>query len=261
MAAATTANTPSRSKATPTSAARANTTSRSARAAPRRCATISPRAASSPAHAHDLLWQGAPGRGLQRHFVLVAEPPRRDRPRRHLVERGAVRQDSSPALPKRAPVCICGCWSNLVQVMSKSHFGPRSTAIMLQPAAGKPIPRHDPSRSLVGSQRGFGRRALRCRPPPPPRRIAAVGNRPHVREKQQTTGQEETEGPTTDQVLRIERLEAQIRQLTGTIEQLQYRNQQLENQLRGGRRQRPAGASAAAAAQPPVQAGAVQSAL
>jgi tol-pal system protein YbgF len=52
--------------------------------------------------------------------------------------------------------------------------------------------------------------------------------------KQQTTGQEETEGPTTEQVLRIERLEAQIRQLTGTIEQLQYRNQQLENQLRGG---------------------------
>ena len=50
----------------------------------------------------------------------------------------------------------------------------------------------------------------------------------------QTTGQEETEGPTTEQVLRIERLEAQIRQLTGTIEQLQYRNQQLENQLRGG---------------------------
>ena len=52
--------------------------------------------------------------------------------------------------------------------------------------------------------------------------------------KQQTTGQEDTEGPTTEQVLRIERLEAQIRQLTGTIEQLQYRNQQLENQLRGG---------------------------
>jgi tol-pal system protein YbgF len=52
--------------------------------------------------------------------------------------------------------------------------------------------------------------------------------------KQQTTGQEETEGPTTEQVLRIERLEAQIRQLTGTIEQLQYRNQQLESQLRGG---------------------------
>jgi tol-pal system protein YbgF len=35
-----------------------------------------------------------------------------------------------------------------------------------------------------------------------------------------------------DLVLRLERLEAQIRQLTGTIEQLQFRNQQLENQVR-----------------------------
>jgi tol-pal system protein YbgF len=32
--------------------------------------------------------------------------------------------------------------------------------------------------------------------------------------------------------MRIDRLEAQIRQLTGAIEQLQYRNQQLENQVR-----------------------------
>jgi TolA-binding protein len=35
-----------------------------------------------------------------------------------------------------------------------------------------------------------------------------------------------------DLVVRIDRLEAQIRQLTGTIEQLQFRNQQLEAQLR-----------------------------
>ena len=35
-----------------------------------------------------------------------------------------------------------------------------------------------------------------------------------------------------DLVVRIDRLEAQIRQLTGTIEQLQYRNQQLEAQLK-----------------------------
>jgi tol-pal system protein YbgF len=36
----------------------------------------------------------------------------------------------------------------------------------------------------------------------------------------------------TDLVLRLDRLENQIRQLTGVIEQLQYRNQQLESQLR-----------------------------
>jgi tol-pal system protein YbgF len=35
-----------------------------------------------------------------------------------------------------------------------------------------------------------------------------------------------------DLVVRLERLENQIRQLTGTIEQLQFRNQQLEQQLR-----------------------------
>ena len=36
----------------------------------------------------------------------------------------------------------------------------------------------------------------------------------------------------TDLVVRIDRLEAQIRQMTGTIEQLQFRNQQLEAQLK-----------------------------
>jgi len=35
-----------------------------------------------------------------------------------------------------------------------------------------------------------------------------------------------------DALLRLERLESQIRQLTGVVEQLQYRNQQLETQLR-----------------------------
>jgi len=68
---------------------------------------------------------------------------------------------------------------------------------------------------------------------------------------QQTTGQDES---LPDQVLRIERLEAQIRQLTGTIEQLQYRNQQLEGQLRatGGTMGGTAGAQPG---QPPVQQG------
>jgi tol-pal system protein YbgF len=45
---------------------------------------------------------------------------------------------------------------------------------------------------------------------------------------QQTTGQE----PPPDQVVRIERLENLLRQATGQIEQLQYRNQQLEAQIR-----------------------------
>ena len=37
------------------------------------------------AHAHDFLRQGAAGRGLQRHFVLVAEPPRRHGAQRKLL--------------------------------------------------------------------------------------------------------------------------------------------------------------------------------
>jgi len=49
----------------------------------------------------------------------------------------------------------------------------------------------------------------------------------------QTTGQDLNQAPPTELVLRIERLEAQIRQMTGTIEQLQFRNRQLEAQIRG----------------------------
>ena len=82
--------------------------------------------------------------------------------------------------------------------------------------------------------------------------LSAIG-RMFGQKSSQTTGQQESEGPTTEQVLRIERLEAQIRQLTGTIEQLQYRNQQLENQLRAG----PASAQPAQA--PPLARPLVQS--
>jgi tol-pal system protein YbgF len=51
--------------------------------------------------------------------------------------------------------------------------------------------------------------------------------------ERQTTGQDTAQAPPTELVLRIERLEAMIRQMTGTIEQLQYRNRQLEAQIRG----------------------------
>ena len=44
--------------------------------------------------------------------------------------------------------------------------------------------------------------------------------------------QERAAQPGSDLVLRLERLEAQIRQLTGAIEQLQFRNQQLEQHVR-----------------------------
>src|SRR5437016_6382593 len=38
--------------------------------------------------------------------------------------------------------------------------------------------------------------------------------------------------PGSDLLLRLDRLDAQVRQLTGNIEQLQYRNQQLESLVR-----------------------------
>jgi len=63
--------------------------------------------------------------------------------------------------------------------------------------------------------------------------------------------------PTPEQVMRIERLEAQIRQMTGTIEQLQYRNQQLENQVRamGGQAGGPPGQAGIQQPLPPMQQG------
>ena len=55
----------------------------------------------------------------------------------------------------------------------------------------------------------------------------------------------------TDLVVRLDRLEEQIRQLTGAVEQLQYRNQQLEQQLRriqpGAAESRPADSGSPAA--------------
>jgi tol-pal system protein YbgF len=55
-----------------------------------------------------------------------------------------------------------------------------------------------------------------------------------------------------DLVLRLERLETQIRQLTGVIEQLQYRNQQLEAQVRRLEEGGPARPGAQVRPQPPA---------
>jgi tol-pal system protein YbgF len=62
----------------------------------------------------------------------------------------------------------------------------------------------------------------------------------------------------SDLVMRLNRLENQVRQLTGTVEQLQFRNQQLEQQLRRQddadlRGRPPARPAVAPAAQQPMQ--------
>jgi tol-pal system protein YbgF len=66
--------------------------------------------------------------------------------------------------------------------------------------------------------------------------------------QQQPYGGQAPQGPGEEMSMRIGRLEAQIRQLTGAIEQLQYRNQQLEAQL-----QRMQGGAAAPPARTPAQ--------
>ena len=43
------------------------------------------RGVSAPAHAYHLVRQGTAGRAVQRHFLLVAEPPRRDGPQSELI--------------------------------------------------------------------------------------------------------------------------------------------------------------------------------
>ena len=64
----------------------------------------------------------------------------------------------------------------------------------------------------------------RATPTPQDRDIEDRGERPAVAQNRGVQG--------GDSTMRIDRLEAQIRQLTGAIEQLQHRNQQLEAQLR-----------------------------
>src|SRR6516225_7967490 len=54
-----------------------------------------------------------------------------------------------------------------------------------------------------------------------------------------------------DLVTRIDRLQAQVRELTGTVEELQYRNQQLEQEVQRLRAGAPPSASAPSAQNSP----------
>jgi len=47
----------------------------------------------------------------------------------------------------------------------------------------------------------------------------------------ETTQRQNAQAAASDLAVRIDRLENQLRQMTGTIEQLQFRNQQLEQEL------------------------------
>jgi tol-pal system protein YbgF len=63
-----------------------------------------------------------------------------------------------------------------------------------------------------------------------PERVAQPQAQPQASER--ATPERTAQAGAPDLMLRVDRLESQIRQLTGVIEQLQYRNQQLEMQVR-----------------------------
>jgi len=63
-----------------------------------------------------------------------------------------------------------------------------------------------------------------------PERVAQPQAQPQAPER--ATPERTAQAGAPDLMLRVDRLESQIRQLTGVIEQLQYRNQQLEMQVR-----------------------------
>jgi tol-pal system protein YbgF len=58
-------------------------------------------------------------------------------------------------------------------------------------------------------------------------------NAPAAQRRGGTVAQQADPGDPAELTVRLDRLENALRQLTGTIEQLQYRNQQLEQQVRG----------------------------
>ena len=68
-----------------------------------------------PAHAYHLVWQGTAGRAVQRHFLLVAEPPRRDGPQSELIACaiGAAEQVEAKAPPD--------CWDPDARVLRALH--------------------------------------------------------------------------------------------------------------------------------------------
>src|SRR5258708_18814266 len=62
-------------------------------------------------------------------------------------------------------------------------------------------------------------------------------------------------GDAGDLSVRLDRMENQMRQLTGTLEQLQYQNQQLQEQLRAMQQQANSGGAPRSTPRPPLGAG------
>ena len=161
------------------------------------------------AHEDDQLWQGAAGRGLRRHFLLVAEPPRR-----HGAQRGGwqlrtcVRATARRGAPR-------------LKIDRRRAYGPAqakairiaSSDVVISPLAS----------SLCSSPASRSRRRLKrssisstAKPPPP---ADIPGGAP---------------GDPDDAaglVVRVNRLEEELRQANGRIEELENAQHRLEAQL------------------------------
>ena len=122
-------------------------------------------------HAHHLLRQGAAGRGLQRHLLLVAEPPRGHGARREFVRRSdrSVTRDGRCAGPGIcAPAAVvrfldgghrraCDMRGQRTDVAISHNFD--AARLMLPSSGDRPLPvSHDMTRSRPSSpHRGAGR--------------------------------------------------------------------------------------------------------
>ena len=72
---------------------------------------LTSRGVEAQPHAHDLLRQGAAGRGVQRHLLLVAEPPLGDGAQRELRDRLQSHETDFEPAPVVAPVLFCAARS------------------------------------------------------------------------------------------------------------------------------------------------------
>ena len=207
----------------------------------------------------DLLRQGTAGRGVQRHLLLVAEPPRghRARRRRRRLLRpsqagwtGPVRAPARrrpPAVLSTVPAARCsgdgrqwrdGVPGHILAVV-------RRVAARVMPQRESPFMRAGPrvrNPSVIGT---FANRLIASTGLVATGFLAALAVAPANAQSDDMRPPSEVGSPLAhcsapaaaraagraELVVRVNRLEGQIRQLSGQIEQLQFQNKRLEEQL------------------------------
>src|SRR5215472_2103167 len=202
----------------PTSAARANTISRSAPGAPRRCASI---------------WCHAAFRAS----ACGPSPTARSGRSRCATTSPAGRKIGAP-LPCSTRVRKLGAYR-----MRPLHRRPRGRRSRFSgtsfPWAAEPL--IQTSHNLVA-----GRAMLRQRRSPKTSHTMIRSASLLVMTGALWAGAAHAQTSSADLVTRIDHLQAQVRELTGTVEELQYRNQQLEQEVQRLRAAAPGVAAATA---------------